>query len=416
MSDVVLTTAAGSRGSFAGDVSRPALAGWTVAFAVAVAHGVNDLYSAFLQPLLPRIMAELDLSITLAASLTTALALGASLLQPFMGAAADRYGARRFVIAGPLISAVFLSLIGVADSFLALVVLLAIGGLGSAMFHPPATSLAAGAGAGGRAGARMSVFSFGGALGYAVGPLAAVALVGSLGLGGLAWAMLPALLLVPLLLRAVPPVPGHARPSRGLEGMIETLGSLRGALGLLFVISTTAAFVQRVFVTLQPIAIAAGGGSEALGATTLSTYLGAQALGSVAGGLLTDRFDRRRLLLWLVVASLPAHWLALALTPGQPLTLLVTAIAGLLNMALLPPLVIMAREASPHGAATSAGIIMGLAWAAGSIVMIGAGALADVLGARSAAMLCTPVLLLAGLAALQPALGPYARARTGRAP
>jgi len=390
--------------------------GWQIALAVAVAHGVNDLYSAFLQPLLPRIMSRLDLSITLAASLTTALALGTSVLQPFMGAAADRYGTRLFVIAGPVISAVFLSLIGVADSFIVLLCLLALGGLGSALFHPPAASLVARVGPTARSGTRISMFSFGGALGFAVGPLIAVALVGALGLAGLGLAMLPALLLVPVLFRLLPAGDASEDHGRSTRGALAALRSGRAALGLLFAISALAAFVQRLFLTFQPIAIAARGGSETLGATTLSAYLAAQALGSVLGGILTDRCDRRRLLLWLTIASVPAHLLALALAPGQMITLLATAAAGLLNMALLPPLVVMGQEASPNGAATSTGIIMGLAWGIGSLGLVGAGALADMVGARSAALLCVPVLLFAALAALHPSLRPLRRPRLVQEP
>jgi FSR family fosmidomycin resistance protein-like MFS transporter len=390
----------------------PPVAAWRIAVAVAVAHGVNDTYSAFLHPLLPRIMADLGLSITLAATLTMALGLAASLLQPVMGAAADRYGVRRFVIAGPLVSALFLSLIGFAGSFAVLLVLLALGGLGSALFHPPAAAMAASARAGGRAGARMSLFSFGGALGYALGPLAAVLLVGAFGMRGLALGILPALLLVPLLLRVLPAEPPPAAVNGG--GFVAVARSLRGPLGVLFAISAIAAFVQRVFLTMQPIAIAADGGSEALGAGVLSVYLGAQAVGSIAGGLLTDRYDRRHVLFWLLLCSVPSHLLALALPPAGAPALVATAVAGLLNMALLAPLVVMAQEASPHGAATSAGIIMGLAWAAGSVGMIGAGALGDVIGARPAALLSMPVLLAAAGASLHPALRPYRTAGAAR--
>jgi FSR family fosmidomycin resistance protein-like MFS transporter len=396
-------------------VAGSAAGAWRVALAVALAHGVNDVYSAFLHPLLPRIMTELGLSITLAATLTTAAALGASLLQPVMGAAADRYGVRRFVVAGPVISAVFLSLIGFAGSFGVLVVMLTMGGLGSALFHPPAAAMAASARHGGGAGARMSLFSFGGALGYAVGPLAAVSIVGLLGLRGLAFAIIPALLLVPFLWRVLPADVGHGRAWTGTRGATAALRSLRGPLGLLFLVSSIAAFVQRVFLTLQPIAIAAEGGSEALGAVTLSVYLGAQTMGSLAGGLLADRFDRRRVLLGLTLASVPTHLLALGLPAASTGALVSTAIAGMLNMALLAPLVIMAQEASPHGAATSAGIIMGLAWAAGSIAMIGAGALGDVIGPRTAAIACMPVLLIASGATLHPALRPFRSAVTARA-
>ena len=63
-----------------------------IAIAVSALHALNDAYTSFLPPLLPRIMGELDLSITLAAGLMTALALGSSLAQPLMGRIADRRG------------------------------------------------------------------------------------------------------------------------------------------------------------------------------------------------------------------------------------------------------------------------------------------------------------------------------------
>lgn len=145
---------------------------------VALAHGVNDAYAAFLPPLLPRIMDNLGLSITLAATLAMTLSLAASLLQPLMGYLSDRFGRRLFVVLGPLLSGVFLSLVGSAATFWALVLLLLLGGLGSAAFHPPGASMAARISEGKGSGLRISVFSMGGSLGFTVGPLAAVGLVG----------------------------------------------------------------------------------------------------------------------------------------------------------------------------------------------------------------------------------------------
>lgn len=164
------------------------------AVALALAHALTDSYSAFLHPLLPRVMDKLGLSITLAATLATTLFLASSLTQPLLAWLADRYGRRPFVIGGVLASGVFLSLIGIAPNFAVLTVLLVLGGMGSAAFHPPGASMAARAAEGPGSGARMSVFSFGGAAGYAVGPLVAVGLVSAFGFGGLAFAMAPALL------------------------------------------------------------------------------------------------------------------------------------------------------------------------------------------------------------------------------
>jgi MFS transporter, FSR family, fosmidomycin resistance protein len=390
--------------------ASPALRSTTaVALAVAIAHGTNDAYSAFLHPLLPRIMERLDLSIALAASLAMTLSLAASAVQPVMGYLADRFGRKPFVVLGPVLSAVFLSLIGVAPSFAVLALFLALGGLGSAMFHPPGASMAARVGAGRGSGMRASFFSFGGAVGYAAGPLAAVGIVSVAGLDGLWVAMLPMLILAVVLWRVLPadrPRHDAAAP----PGLGPVLRALRGPLGVVFGISAVAAFVQRVYLTMQPISIAAAGGSEAAGAVALSVYLGAQAVGSLTGGTLADRLDRRTLLFAGAALSFPAHALALWLPFGSAPMLTAAAAAGFLNMALLPPVVVMAQEIMPAGAAVSAGVVMGLAWATGSIVVLGTGILGDVVGARDAALLSVPLSLVGAALALHPAIRPFRRA------
>jgi FSR family fosmidomycin resistance protein-like MFS transporter len=384
--------------------ARSALA---VALTVAVAHGLNDAYAAFLHPLLPRIMDKLGLTIGLAAVLATTLSLAASLLQPVMGWLADRGRRRVFVVAGPVMSAVFLSLIGVAPTFAVLVGVLALGGLGSALFHPPGASIAARLGDGKGSGLRYSLFSFGGSLGYAVGPLIAVGLVALVGLEGMWVAMLPMLVLAPILFAVLPSTDAAAAQPPPAVGTVLRL--LRGPLGLVFGISALATFVQRVFLTMEPIAVSVAGGSEAVGALALSFYLGGQAVGSLAGGWLADRANRTVTLVTLTLLSLPAHALALWLAPGSAGALVAAAGAGFVTMSLLPPIVIMAQEIVPSGAAVSSGIVMGLAWAVGSLGVLPAGALGDVVGAQTAALICTPAVLGATLLALHPSMRAYAR-------
>ena len=52
---------------------------------------MNDMYASFVPPLLPRIMGDLGLSITLAATLAVAFSVAAALPQPLFGFLADRY-------------------------------------------------------------------------------------------------------------------------------------------------------------------------------------------------------------------------------------------------------------------------------------------------------------------------------------
>ena len=73
-------------------------------------------------------------------------------------------------------------------------------------------------------------------------------------------------------------------------------------------------------------------------------------------------------------------------------------------MATLPPVVVMAQELIPTGAAVSSGIVMGLAWATGALAVLGTGALADAIGAQAATLLSFPAALIAVGLALHPAL------------
>lgn len=378
------------------------------ALLVAFAHLVTDAYNAFLPPLLPRIMDQMGLSIALAATLAMVLSISASLLQPLMGYLSDRYGRRWFVAAGPLFSGVFLSLIGVAPSFLALVALLILGGLGAAAFHPPGASSAARVSAGKGSGARLSIFSFGGALGYAIGPLIAVGVVAQRGLEGLWIAMVPGVLVGALILRSLP-TDRAEREVRLPPSPRRILSRLAGPLGVVFAISSMGAFTQRVFMTFEPMIVNQYGGSEALGAGVLSVYLTAQAFGTLTGGLLADRVDRRSLLLTLSVLALPAHVLAVSLVPGTGWALAAAAVAGYMNMAMLPPMVVMAQEMLPEGAAVSSGIVMGLAWAMGSIGVLGVGIVADFVGPQTAATAAMPALAVAAALTFHPALRPHRR-------
>ena len=385
-----------------------------VALLISVAHGLNDAYSSFVPPLLPRIMGNLGLSITMAATLSVAFAIAGALPQPLFGYLADRFGRRIFAVAGPLTAAVFVSAIAFAPGFWSLVVLLTIGGLGSAAFHPPGASYAVRVSEGKGGGGRYAIFAFGGAIGFAIGPLAAVGLAQWGGMEGLWLAMLPALILMPLIYFGLPSGGDEVRAAAvppPHPGVVLRL--LAGPLGLMFGVSATMAFVQRAFLTMEPIIVAESGGSEALGAVALSIYLGAQALGTLTGGVLADRMDRQRLLFLLCVFALPAHLLAVWLGPDSAAGLLAIASAGFFGLATLPPIVVMAQELMPSGAAVSSGIVMGLAWATGSLGVLGTGALADAIGPQPATLLSLPVILLAVALTLHPGLARVAHPSSG---
>ena len=377
-----------------------------VALVVSAAHAANDMYASFVPPLLPRIMGELGLSITLAATLAVAFSVAAALPQPFFGFIADRYGRRELAVLGPVVSGVFVSAIAWATGFWSLLLLLIIGGVGSAAFHPPGASYAVRVSQGRGGGARYSVFSFGGSVGFALGPLFAVWLAQTKGMEGLWLAAIPVLIVAPLVYLGLPSERHEAfaadrtRPA----APTEVLRQLRGPLGLLFGVSAAMAFVQRTFQTMTPIIVAENGGPEILGAVALTVYFSAQAFGTVAGGLLSDRLNRRKLLAHLCFWALPAHAFAVWIGPAGTVGLVAASLAGFLGMATLPPIVVMAQEMIPNGTAASSGVVMGLAWATGALGVLGTGMLADAIGAQPATLGSFPIALIAVFLALHPSL------------
>ena len=374
-----------------------------VVVAVSIAHFINDLYSSFLSPLLPRLMDNLGMSIALAASMAMTWSLAGSLAQPAAGYLADRYGRRPFVIGGPLVSGIFLSLIGLAPSVEMLALILIAGGMGSAAFHPPGAAMSGGAAEGKGSGLRMSVFAFGGLLGFAVGPLTVVGLVAWVGLGGMWIAMIPAIVVSGVLFMILPadrPHPDAAPP----PSPREVLRTLRGPLGVIFGIGALSGFVQRLFMTLSPIISSQDGVSEATGAVILSVYMAGQAVGTLVGGMLTDRMDRVFLLAGLTALAIPAHLFTFWLPSGSSVMLVFAAFAGCLNLALMPPVIVLAQEIMPGSKAVGSGIVMGLAWATGSVGVIGFGFVADAIGPRSAAIVSLPLLAIGTSLAFHPAL------------
>ena len=149
---------------------------------LAISHFVHDVYSAFLAPLLPLLIEKHSLSLTQAGFLSTIMQIP-SLASPFIGSLADRISVRYFIIVAPMLTAVPMSLLGLAPDYGVLLILLFIAGVSVAVFHVPAPVMVARL-SGHRKGRGMGFFMTGGELARTAGPLLAVGAVALMGLEG----------------------------------------------------------------------------------------------------------------------------------------------------------------------------------------------------------------------------------------
>ncbi len=136
-----------------------------------VGHAVNDSYSYALQTILPAIIPTLGLTLGMAGGLVSVWQLTSSLVQPIVGHLADRSGLRWPAWAGIVLSGTAAALLGQAPSYLALVGLLIVGGIGTAIFHPVSAAMTIGLAPARARGRWMGLYVTAGNYGLALGPL-----------------------------------------------------------------------------------------------------------------------------------------------------------------------------------------------------------------------------------------------------
>jgi FSR family fosmidomycin resistance protein-like MFS transporter len=337
---------------------------------VASTHIVVDAYTNIYAPLLPLLMPALGLSYVAAGTLAMAFQMANSVSQLGFGALADRWQPRTLVVAGPLLAVIVLSFIGLAGSPLVLGIVLVVGGLGGAAFHPPAAALVYRL-ADHRKGLAMSAHLSGGSLGFAFAPVLFAPFIAYMGLAWSPLIMIPGLLALAVTLRHVPQMPLPPAHER------STLATLRPAavpLALLYftiVLRTTTSYG---FMTFAPTLLTQEGFTIAQASTAVSIYLFASGIGGFIGGPLADRHGPRRVILWSLMAAVPFMALAPHLSPVGFTAML--ALGGLLLQSTLPISVTFAQSFVRGGAATVSSLMMGFAWGMGSLFvpLIGAGA------------------------------------------
>lgn len=399
---------------------RALVGGGALAVLLAAAHVANDAITSMLATLLPTLQARFGLSAGMLALLVAVFSFSSSVTQPLFGALSDRLGRRPLAAFGLVLSVSLLSLMAVAPSVWTLLGLLVVGGLGSAAFHPAGTSIArAAAGeAGGRREFAVGLFSAGGMLGLALGPVLVLAVTTTLGLGYTPWLMVPGLVLG-VLVNLVAPASSRPQQPRASSARVLDVPSLRrllaGPVGLLCVAGILMEVAFVTFTSGMPLWLVARRGvarDAALLGWTLTTFYLAAALGGLAAGALSRRVDRRRLVAGsMALAPLPLV-AVFALEPGTPLFFGAVGLAGALANAGFPLLIVSAQDLAPDAEATASGMLMGLTVGAAGVLYAGIGQLQEVVG-LTPAMGVSYLTLIPGAALAHAVL---ARHRSGPGP
>jgi len=343
---------------------------------IAFAHFIHDLYTSFLAPLLPLIIEKLSLTLSQAGLLSMVMQIP-SLTNPFIGLFADNKGlARWLVILAPTLTAIPMSVIGIAPSYGMLLILVFVAGISVSLFHVPAPVTVARY-SGKFKGRGMSFFMTGGELARTMGPILAVAAVSVLGLAHfhfiLALALATSVLLFITLEPTREPVKAKRRGSltqaykevrhilNPLAGILSARAMMHGSMGMFLTV-----YVEQTT------------GSLWLGGTALTLYEATGVAGILSAGTLSDRLGRQRVLFWALTVA-PVSILLFALTSGwiQVLWLLIT---GFTVLSTTPVMLALVQENARENPAAANGLFMMISFAVRSLAVVAAGAIADVFG------------------------------------
>lgn len=264
---------------------------------ISFAHLIHDIYSSFLAPILPLLIEKFGLNYSLASALSIFQRLP-NLLNPFIGIIADKAPVRFFIILTPLITAVSMSLLGVASSYVMLSILLLVMGLSAVFFHVPSPVLVKEV-SGNRIGKGMSYYMIGGEIARTIGPLIILGAVSLWGLEG-SWRLIPFAILASVLiyykLRKIDTIKNTQKSEniqfwRTFKVLLPLFSILAGLIFFRqFMKSGLTTFLPTYFNHFQ---------NQDLWISVISlvVYEGAGIFGTLFGGNLSDRIGRKKVLL-----------------------------------------------------------------------------------------------------------------------
>lgn len=376
-----------------------------VLLVLAMTHLLNDLMQSLIPAAYPILKEAFALDFVQIGMITMTFQIAGSLLQPVIGMVTDRHPAPFSPVVGMMFTLSGLVSLAFAQSYAAILVSVALIGIGSSIFHPEATRMARYA-AGGRQGLAQGIFQVGGQAGGALGPVFAALIIVPLGQPSLAWfavAALSAMLLLVWIgsrqreisaefvaMRATAKKDGGAHVEHapltiaiGLV-MLTLLMFSKNAYGESFRSFYTFYLMDRFGLSIPSAQM------------MLFIFLSAAAVGVLIGGIVGDRIGRYRIIWISVLGPLPLT----LLLPYADLfwTGVLTVMINLIMASAFASILIYAMELLPNRIGLIGGLFYGLNFGLGGIAAAILGGLADSYGVETVYRLCS-FLPLAGLLA-----------------
>lgn len=346
-----------------------------------ISHFLNDMIQSIIPSIYPILKDKFGFSFAQIGIITLIFQMTSSILQPFTGLYADKHPRPYALSIGMCFTLVGLLVLAFAENYLLILLSVSVVGLGSSIFHPTASRVAQLA-SGGKKSLAQSIFQVGGNGGSALGPLLAAAIILPFGQHSISFFALAALLAAIIMVRLgswykarMAYATKHPQKTVGININISKRAKY-GALAILIMLVFSKYFYTScitsyfTFFLIDKFGISVGASQ-----LSLFVFLAAFAIGTVAGGLLGDKFGRKYVIWFSILGSAP---FALIMPYANfAWTIVCTFLSGLIIASAFSSIVVYATDLMPDKVGLIAGIFFGLMFGLGGLGSAFFGWLAD---------------------------------------
>lgn len=343
---------------------------------IALGHLVADLSPGALYVALPFFKAKFALSYVEVSAIVLTQNIASSISQPLFGYISDQKHRPWMMPVGCMITGIFMAASLLVPNYYLVMVCTAISGLGNSAFHPEAAKTVNLMG-GREKGKAISIFSFGGYAGVALGSmLLAVLLLEGQSLRILIYT-LPSLIIGVALFYEMHNIPRPEIRGNGSLGTLKECAdwSLLALLGMILTRATVTSGIS-TFVPLYYVSHLGGSGIYA--SSLLTAYFAAGAIGTMFGGILSDKFGSKLVMLYSI---LPIALLMYCFLSASGIWIFVIlVIVGILLSATATSSLVLTQKMMPKNIGMASGFTLGFSVGLGTMGVLGLGRVADYWG------------------------------------
>ena len=346
-----------------------------------ISHFLNDMIQSIIPAIYPIMKDKFNYSFAQIGIITLVFQMTSSILQPFTGFYADKHPRPYALSAGMCFTLIGLLLLAFAENYFIILLAVSVVGFGSSIFHPTA-SLVTQLASGGKKSLAQSIFQVGGNGGSAVGPLLAAIIILPFGQHAISWFALAALLAAIIMIRLgtwyktkLSYVVTHQSAQPLINHDISRRTKYGALLILILLIFSKYFYTACITSYFTFFLIDKFGVSVQTSQLCLFVFLLAFAFGTVAGGMLGDKFGRKYVIWFSILGAAP---FAIAM-PFANLTwsIICTFLSGLIIASAFSSIVVYATDLMPDKVGLIAGIFFGLMFGLGGLGSAFFGWLAD---------------------------------------